>query len=547
MTKSENFVQRLISRVTLRKVAFGGFVVLAFLALTKLRLFIAYPFPRNSDDANNFLAGIDMANGNWSLHGWMMAPDNLYFTNVLGDAILSRLFGPQPELMFWHGAIVWALLVVAAVFLAARGLGKRASVVAAVTIATLLALTVPLNSQTFSWQTLVSSHAAQILLALLVFALAAVIATTPGKVKISQSVCLALLIFAGSFSDPIFVEMACLPILATCFVRPLTNKRGRAMVVACVLLGFVAARLGIGMFHSHGGFESLPMTISFATFGDVINHLQFAARSLLKLLGADFTGATLDANPFNSAYISILRFPFLFFFVFSMIAASVRLLQRLHSWPDADDADTQSEFIDLLLLFGALLSALAMIVTTAIVDYTHVRYFIPATVFGAILLARRCAQMRLFAFYTAIAFAGSLLFLLNAISQGPRQPVVANDALIQLRDTLQSLGLRQGYAGYWQSSIVSVISRSKIQVLALSPDAASPNRWFTNLGWYKNASATWRGKVFFIATEDPNVPLGLSQKAVVERFGEPERMLRVDRFVIDIYDNAGGSLNLPSD
>ena len=45
-----------------------------FLTLIYCALF--FPFPRSSDEANFFLAGLDMTRGNWRLHGWQLSPDN---------------------------------------------------------------------------------------------------------------------------------------------------------------------------------------------------------------------------------------------------------------------------------------------------------------------------------------------------------------------------------------------------------------------------------------------------------------------------------------
>ncbi|MFT3791176.1 MAG: hypothetical protein QM741_08875 [Rudaea sp.] len=523
----------------------GFFLLLAFAILTKLRFVVAYPFQRNADDANNFLAGIEMGRGNWNLHGWVMARDNLYFTDVLGDAILSRLFGPHAELMLWHGAIVWALIVIAAMLLAAKGLGRRAAVVAAAAVIALLAIAVPMNDYAFSLQSSPASHGAQVLLALLAFAQAAAIATS-SRVRLWPAVGLTLLVFAVSFSDPLFVVMACLPILAACFVQPLANLRGRIAVAVCIVAGFVAGRLGLWAIHACGGFEPIPMTIRLASFDEVVDHARFAVRGLMMLVGADFTGTALDGNPSNRAYIAMLRFPFLFFWASALIAGIAGLLRGLRSWPDDGNGSSSSAFIDLQLLFGILLSALAAIVTNAIVDLSNIRYFIPAAVFGSILLARQYASMPLFALYTGVALAGSLLSQAHGIAHGLPGPIVADKDSIALRDKLQLLGLRHGYAGYWQSSVVTVASGLETTVLALQPDGVGPFRWFANMDWYRNAASTWRGDVFFIGTDDPKWPLAIPQNAIIERYGEPERIVPVGSFFIDVYDNGDGSLKLPN-
>lgn len=529
-----------------RRLRRGGAFLLLFSALAILRFVFAWPFPRNSDDANNLLAGIDMARGNWNLHGWVMAPDNLFFTDVLIDAILTRLFGAQPWLMQLHGAIVWALLVVVAIALSAKGMRARASIAGAIAVVTLLAITVPLGGQTFVWPTLVASHAAQILLALLAFWLAAAIAADARGTSVWRSAGLTLLVFAGSFSDPIFVEMTCVPLLAVCVLLPFNRVRSRATIAGCVLVGFFAARWSLRLLHAQGGFESVPLGIQFAAFDQLSAHLQFFFHSLLKLFGADFTGIVLTGEISNPAFVSLLRLPFLAALAFALVGTGGEFLKRCRTWPRTERDGSAADFLDFLLLFGFVLSASAVIVTTAIVDLTHVRYFLPSAVFGSILLARKCAESRLFSVYGVMAFAGSALFLSHEIRQGPSEPVMAESEIVDLAETLQSLGLHHGYAGYWQSSIVSVLSKQDIRVLALNFDGKGIFRWFTNMDWYGDAAAHWRDRIFVVGTEGGSAVPALPQEVVVAEFGKPEWIAKSGPLVINIYDNSDGTLRVPA-
>lgn len=85
----------------------------AFAALPQLRFAIAAGAFRNSDDASNLLAGAAVADGNWQLHGWIMAPDNYSPTDVLTQSVLYLLFGFHPVLMKGAEAAIWALVALA--------------------------------------------------------------------------------------------------------------------------------------------------------------------------------------------------------------------------------------------------------------------------------------------------------------------------------------------------------------------------------------------------------------------------------------------------
>lgn len=522
------------------------FFIVFFLGSIALRFVMSFPVDRNSDDANNFLAGLEMAAGNWRLHGWVLAPDNFFTTDIFGEALLIKIFGVHPYLMQLLSAIIWSLVIFVGIILSSKK--TRKSVVAIIAITTMLALTIPAGQGVMSFTTRVASHAFSILLGLLTFWLIARMTERQYRIFSLQSLCLVLLVFAGSFADPIYIVMSCLPALVVFFVRPIKFRSNRNLIIACMLIGILSARYCLKGVAIHGGFDSSSLTISFAGSSEIIDRTRFAFLSIIKLFGADFSGMVINKSFYNGPYIYLLRLPFFLAFILVVIDAGLKFLRFMYFWPSEIKEDLETDFLDQVLFLSVVLSMSAVIVTTASSDPTAVRYFIPSFVTGAILVTRRYSSLPIFSLYTATAFVGSLIFVVHVIHSGPKKAIVANESIMALNGTLRSLDLHHGYAGYWQSSILSAVSKRDAQVLALVGGGGGYLQvfpWFANLDWYRDAATNWRGKIFFIARDSNSDGLDLSQNLVIEQFGSPDQIVHSGPFLIDIYDNQHGTMKLP--
>ena len=525
-------------------------VFVAFAALAMLRLVVSFPVPRNSDDANNFLAGVEMGRGNWNLHGWFMAPDSFYTTDVLGIAVLTRVFGVHPLLMQGLEAVLWAMIVMTGILLAARGRGVRESIVAGLAVITLLAFTVQMGNGAMQIPTMVASHAFPILLALLTFWMTVEVCERDGPIRLSRLALLGLAVVMGSIADPTYVVMGCLPVLVTCFMR--LTRRGRnadKLAVLCVVLsGLALSRLIQHRLRHAGGFEQLTLQIDFAGFNEIIAHTLFSLHAFAENFGADFSGKPVTPSLLDGPYIFILRFPFLLLFFLALAEVGFLCLKQFRRWPDRQAAAVGPGCLDQLLFTSVVLGATAAIVTTAIVDGSCVRYFLPATVAGAILLARTYAATPFFALYVAVGLAGSVLSEAHILKNGPGRAVMAEENVMRLSNTLRAHDLHHGYAGYWQSSIITALTKEDIRVLALTDggsDGLRPMRWFANQDWYSAASTGWRGQVFFVARASGTGSMELSQETVIRDFGTPVEILHVGPYLVDVYNVGHGEMKLP--
>jgi hypothetical protein len=523
--------------------------VISFASVTAFRFVVSLSVRRNSDDANNFLAGIDLAHGNWRLHGWILAPDNLASTDILGEAALSAIFGPRPILMEALEALIWAGVVIIGIALATQRKNDCGALVAAAVALTLLALTVQQANPDVGIITKVGSHASTILLALATFWLAdSIESNAKTTVDLLEFTALGVVLIVGSFADPLFLVVAALPVIVTYLLRVRGEARnGQLIAITALTIAAVGvARVLLMVNSATGGFHSDSLVLSFAPFEDIPNQLLFALRSVARLMGADFSGRSLTAQPISEGpCIFMLRFPFVLAFFAVLWQGGTQLVRDIRDWPFTNTRSQRLAYVDQLLWFSVVLSVTSAVVMGLFVDGTGIRFFLPAMVTGTILIARRFASVRLFAAYAMLALAGSVASEAAWVAQVPAKPAVVSAAESLLVENLERHGLDRGFGGYWESSINTVISDRHIRVLAVIEDLShhlEPYAWFTNLDSYREAARDWHGRIFFISQQIPNAPLAISRDAVVGMFGHPLETLRSGDYLIDVYDMKPGAL-----
>lgn len=515
-------------------------VIVSFLMIGLLRFSVASQVERNSDDANNFLAGLDMARGNLNLHGWVLAPDNYVPTDVLGAAVLSLIFGPRPVLMQVAEALIWAGIIMVAITLAMRGLRARPALIAAMVPLTLLALTVQRDNTAMVFLTNVASHGFTILLALFGFWLVVSITEETTKPVWPRLLMLGIVIATGSFADPIFLVIGCGPVIVSCFLRLQGhgNNRPLMLIGSVTFAAMILERRLLQTIQLKGGFSLVQLDIKFSTFKEIPGHIFFAAQSFARLMGADFSGQALEGTLSSGPYIFMLRFPFLLVLLFVFLEVAMQVIRQLRVWPNRATEGRPLTCLDQVLWTGLILCTTSSIVTAVIADPGCVRFFLPATVFGAILMARRYPRVPVFALYVTIAFIGSTASEATSIAHAPLRPTIGSTAAWRLVEALEAHDLKHGYGGYWESSITTVLSHGNIKTLALIDDGSHhlyPFRWFTNLDLYREASESWTGRTFFLAQDQPSA-LTMSQATILATFGKPAETWRIDNQVIDVYN-----------
>lgn len=514
-------------------------VLAAFAFLTAFRFVIATGDYRNSDDAGNFLAGVEMAEGNWRLHGWVMAFDSYYSTDVVALALLKLLFGLHPIFMQGLEALIWAAIALLGIGLACTGLRSR---FLPGTIAIALSL-LAFNSFEHGFRdvtiTNIGSHGSTILLTLWAFALTATRADRSGR-SIRHLALFGLIMVAGNLADPIFKVIACLPIL----VVSLLGMRGRAWQPGLVRIAIVVVAAGLAKallaVNAHtGGFQSTSLAISLATFPQLLDHAAFAAQSIARLLGAEFFGHSLGEPLFAGPSITLLRAPFVVLFAVAWAEVGARLLRRAKDWPIGRPTPPAEDLEQLLWLSLSFCIA-STCITTVIINEACVRFFLPAAVAGSILVARRFGSQALPAGFGVVVLLASLAVGILRASPNPPRQVTAIPEIHQIIDALKRHGLRHGYAGYWEGTIITVLSDREITSLPIYEEGDGqlhPLGYLSNLDWFRGPARDWQGRVFFISDRiSPMDTFTAPEDAVHREFGQPVEQIVVGRFVIGVYD-----------
>ena len=523
----------------------AALLLAAFAALAGVRFVMTAGGFRNSDDANNFLAGAEMAGGNWHLHGWTMAPDNYLPTDVFGEAVLRLLFGDHPVLMQGLEALIWAGIGLVGTGLAILG-ARRRHLPGIVSIAlALLAFNIfqGQGRDIFHGQsrniflTGVASHGFTILLALLALTLVATGRDAAGAFRPApvRTALLGGIVTIGSAADPIFDVIACLPIIGLALLdAPSRDDRRRLLPLVGATVGGVT--LGQFLLHLNAqtqGFSSTSIPLQFATFPEMLNHLGFAAASIATVLGAELAGDGPGNADRGSTLIHLLRLPFVLGFAIVCCSVGGEVLRRVCRWPQRRPATRAAE-IDQLLWISLAASIASVVITTVINNSAGVRFLLPATTMGSILVARRFGRFTLPALYAVGIMPASLLVLILTAGT-PKTFAPPQIAILQ---ALREHGLRHGYAGYWNASITTVAARREITVLALvgSNDRLHTFNWFCNLDWFRNAARNWHGRVFFVVARRSDDALELTPAMVAAQFGKPAETVDLGPTLIEIYD-----------
>ena len=520
--------------------------VAGFLLLAAFRFALTNRAFRNSDDSGNFLAGVEMAEGNWNLHGWVMAPDNYYPTDVLTQAVLRLLFGFHPVFMQVAEGLVWAGVALLGTRLACVGAPRGARPGIAALALALLAFNIFDHGFRDGFLTSIASHGFTILLVLATFALLTwQDARRQKRREAAEAAALFGLVLVGSFSDPIYVVTGCLPVVAVCVLR-LRGSGGSARPatrIAAVAGGVLLAHPLVRAMQATGGFETPPLFMMLAGLQDLPHNIAFGVAAMMRLLGAEFFGRPVDSRLVSGPAIYLLRVPLALAVGIALLDQGRQVYQRVCAWPDRTRADPE---IDLghLLWFSAAFCFVSATITTVIVDDYCARFFYPATVAGSILAARQFGRLALPSLYGAACLAASVLVGVLALPPGWPGKYIAVPQVGELIAALRAHGLTRGYGGYWEGTIVTALSDRQITSLPLIEGAGphvEPIRWFDNMEWFRTAARDWHGRVFFIVARDPS-RLELSEGTVTRQFGRPAERIDVGQFVIDVMDLPEGGL-----
>jgi len=516
----------------------------AFLVLAVMFYYNFLYFSRTSDDATIFLAGQEMNQGNWRLQGWWLPDDNYVPIDIFFYAAFTRILGPNPQILFYLPAALWAAVSVLSLYLAQDGLPKSQKKFAIIAVATPILFPLIRSSEKpgavdpLAALSAAIAHSPQhigtILYVLFCFALSKKILPGNSKHLWLMTIGYGLIMSFAVLADPLAIYIGALPVI---FVAAFGMIKPREMgsklgLVVVTLLAIILATLLLQANTARGGFHSVPVQMNFVPFARLGGTLFWTIQFFFQLFGCDFFGNKLLAFP---TAIYLLRLPFLALLIAAIGFVTKNVLARLKSeleWPEGE-----SEYLNVLLAVGLTTNVLAAVFSTMMMDYPVIRYLTPSLIFGSILIARTQLWTRWLLFYYCVALFGSLSFSLSACAQHPPSSVITSAPLAALSKWLSKNALTDGFGPYWSSAITTVASRNQFKVRAIKPDGQDgfkPFLWQANKYWYQSRTVRRAAVIFVLAREDED---DVREADVLRAFGEPKERDAVGPYTVNLYDS----------
>lgn len=473
--------------------------------------------------------------GNFTLHGWMLCSDNFYFTDLMFMAFVSVLAGSGLRLVYITPFLTYALLLLLALVLVARGGRTRGQKYLGMFLV-LFFMGIPFGpAEDIFLQSAIHNGT-------IALSLGAVLCIAPllsaGRFTVWMLPPFAALIFALTASDPFGAIFFAAPLLAFLPLRALVYRRivfSECAVFGCALAATMAGLEFPVFMAAHGGFHT-AQNFAFALVSPgmvradasaVIGAFQllFSARSwiLQGVLGRDIVG------PIRAL---------------AGIAAAALALSALVP-PRGRTAAGLSRF----LIFAAVFAAGAEIVTHVFaLSVTNgllfpgaaIRYVTPLYVFlviAGVLEAQRLAHRP----HGAVARrAGWGLLVLAALpsasyglslarSYGREPPGVRSVPQFAAAQWLIGHGLTYGAGDYWTAQLVGPLGAGKIKTAPLIADGGAglvPFRWNSDQSlWNK-----MKPPQFIIF--GPGNGFGVTLSSISATFGPPAGVYSVGGFVV---------------
>jgi hypothetical protein len=523
----------------------------AFLILAIAYYYNFCRFPRTSDDANFFLAGSEISDGNWRLKGWWLPEDNYLTIDLPLYALLVKCLGSMPYVMFYIPAALWAGVALLSLVLSGSGLTGRKKMVALAAVTTPVLLPIIGNHSSMEAIAHVWPHTGTILYVLLIFLLAKM--AMAGQRAHSRSILMAytLIVVLAVFGDPFAIYIGVIPVGTVAVFSIFYGSRSRQhlLVLVLTLLAGLLGRILLEVNSVTGGFHLIHLPVKFAEFDALGKNFVSVIQYFFKLFGCDFFGREVFAFSIDGAALPLMRLPFLALLIAAYIAICKKLLASIRAvhtkWPVLED-----DYLDAFLALAFSVNILAALFSDRITDAGSIRFMVPALVFGAIFIARAQIKRQWVGAYFYFVLLVSIGFSLTAYVRNPRSSVLVSKEIEAVSQWLANNGLRYGFGPYWSSSIVTAATERQVGIRAVVADTEGklkPFEWDGSSEWYHIGATDVGRAVFVLAHEEEKIYF--DEADVLRTLGAPLEKHEVGPYIINLYDSGNErlkSLFLPS-
>jgi hypothetical protein len=512
---------RLLARRRVRgRLAWAGGTTVAAITLLLCYLRVAGTVPVLSDGAGNALQAWDMWHGNPLLHGWWVTDVSFYTTELPQYALVEVVAGLRPEVVHICAASTYTLLVLLAAFVA-RGRARGGEGVVRALLAAGIVLAPELGAPT--WILMSSPDHVGTAVPALILLLLLDWAKPRWWVPVAAGVLLAWS-FVG---DPLVLVIGVAPVAAVCLVRGCLTARRAAprqawyefSLAAAAVLAVPAGLAADRIIPALGGFATNKGVSGLVPLWTMRHNLSLTGQSVLSLFGADVAAA--HGGPQRAfAYIHLVGVALV---AVAVAAAAWRFARSLGS--GAGQADLVAESLVVAVIGNVVMYFTAFRLT----NIYQAHEVGPVLALGAALAGRQFGGPLLRARLVPALAAGLACYaamLGFAVAQGQTPPQNAT-----LATWLTRHGLRDGIAGYWQASSVTLDADGGISMGPVVPGRNGrlvPRHWETDMRYFNPAAHSANFLVL-----GPSG--GVSQAEGTATFGRPARVYRYQDYTIMIW------------
>ncbi|MCI9419462.1 MAG: hypothetical protein HFG32_05545 [Eubacterium sp.] len=335
----------------------------------------------------------------------------------------------------------------------------------------------------------------------------------------------------GCIGDAVVVPVAVLPFLLYCVRDMLANKRMRLkrdlLLILLTAGSAVTGSVLDKLYYVVGTADknSFLKTKSFENFDAYISKLNIYLHAVLGMNDADFTSSELlsvDTVFFFIKTVVVL-------FGFCLIVYHVYHFIRGRKW----------DIISEILSLGFLFVSIVFVITTISSDILSARYIGTCPCILAVLIIRYMRKKNVFdvrfsmnkiPVWMVANVLGIVLLFRSFIPI--RELTLAETEQERVASVLEQYELESGYANFWDSSIITVVSRQKVKVRAVTMgDEVAIFPWGCKRSWYEE-------KTNFILIRDPeHVETGVTYENALRIFKTPKQEVDFENYKILIYDH----------
>jgi hypothetical protein len=501
-----------------------GFIVLVVL----LYFESLHAFSPNSDGATVVLEGQAMKAGNLILHGWSLSLDSFWTVDAVFYMLVELVSGTRLMLLYLVPAIIAALVVVVAAWLARGNRPGVGGVVAGATVVVLLGLPSRVFSSFFLTGPL---HVGTALWCLIAFA-----GLRSGRFGWGWMVAVVFLA-AGALGDFQMAALGMASSFAAGVVAMLRFRNWRsgmpeisaaigALFLAGVLheLSDAAGAFSINTYHPKASLSQMLVNVE---------HIPTWGANMLGVGKGDI------GNGGVPALLQAVHVVGLFVVVVGVGVAIAALVRGALQGPPMAAHDPESWRLDDLLVFAFLFDLVIFIVLTSTNNHAFMRYLTAAVIFGTVLAGRWMGQLAKAVGSTQLRRGSVALCLVVVAAYGSAFGVsltapIPDRPYIQLGQFLENHHLLLGIGDYWSASATTVATDGAVKV---RPVVTNPKGIVER--YQRQSTASWyAGKSFEFLVYNTALPWGgIQSSTAMATFGPIARTYVVGSYRVLVWSH----------